>query len=140
MALIVNGASYHFNDADHNESNYGFGLTYELPDTFPRFDFLKGERLAAEFDVFKDSYSDTGISAGVSWTRPLNQRFEYGIKAGLLHSDHLVEEYDAPIFPYIVPFLETRITKRVDLRTAVVPPLGDITYGYMMFSLNIDIN
>lgn len=136
--LIVNGASYHFKRSGLNEKNYGLGFSYKIADSDMRPDFLKGEALYLEGDVFKDSFSKLGIAAAVTWKQPVLEHFQFGLKTGLLKSDHMKDEFDLPIVPYIVPFIETDFKFPVNLRTTVIPPLGDVTYGYMMFQLIVD--
>ncbi|GGK76955.1 hypothetical protein [Amphritea balenae] len=137
LNLHLNGASYHFKRAGHNEQNYGLGFSYKLSDSNQRPDFLKKEPLYFELDIFKDSFSDTGLTAAIAWKKRLSKRTSYGIKAGLWYAQSNTDKYNTPFLPYVVPFLETNYDTRINLRTTIVPPFGDVTYGSLMFQLII---
>lgn len=133
--LILNGASYHFKRASHNEKNYGLGFSYKLKNSNLRPSFLENEPLYFELDVFKDSFSDTGYAGAIAWKRPLSRHSQYGLKVGLLRSEHSEKQFGMPVIPYAVPFLETNFEYPVNLRTTLIPPFRDVTYGYLMFQL-----
>lgn len=141
MSLLVSGTSVHFKDADHNEQNYGVGFSYLLPEDnlVKNIDLLRDQPIYFEFDAFKDSFSDIALSAGLAYKKKVFNYLNIGFKAGLLKSKHVKREHDLYLIPYLVPIVESAFDFPINLRWMLIPPVGDITNGYMMFQFVVDL-
>lgn len=65
--------------------------------------------------------------------------FNYGIAAGVVTSKDL-QNKGWPVFPAVVPFVETRFNSRLNVRMIAVPPWGDVTNGEIFLQLLWDID
>ena len=138
--VFVNGLSYHFKDHGQEAFNPGLGVFYNLQNKVPSLGFLNDEKLALEFDAYSDSYRDFGFALGVSWKRSLvDDRIFYGLKVGLVHEDNASKADNAGyLVPYVVPFIELK-QGSFGVRSMLIPPLGDITDGYVTLQFIVDL-
>ncbi len=136
--IFINGFSYHFEDLNQQPVNLGLGVYYNLQNQVPWMGFLNKEKLALEFDVYDDSYNDIGFAIGVTWkTSLVADNVYFGLKAGLVHEDN-ASENAGYLIPGIVPFLELR-GGSFGVRSMLVPPVGDITHGYVTLQFIVDL-
>ncbi len=135
--IFINGLSYHFKDHGQQSVNLGLGVFYNLQNQVPSLVFLNEEKIALEFDAYSDSYGDFGYAGGLSWKRSLiSDKMFYGLKVGLVHEDN-ASKNAGYFIPYIVPFLELK-HGLVGVRSMLIPPLGDITDGYVTLQFLVD--
>lgn len=125
LSLNVNGASYHFkgNRDDLNEENVGLGFTYYLKTLDTKFRLFDEAKFSVGADVYSDSFSSTGIALYGTLRKPLVKRLDYGVSFGVVHEDHLEDDYGLYFHPYAAPFLETTFDGPVDFRLSLIPPV-----------------
>lgn len=137
--LHLNGVSYHFNKNKQNRYNYGLGFSYNIGRLNSRHGFLDDSRLAFEFDGYRDSYGNPAYAGGFYLSKNLSDRFDWGLKAGLVHS-HDLQDSGNFLYPYVLPFVESVFKSPVNIRITLVPPWGSVTDGELTFQLMIDFS
>ena len=73
--------------------------------------------------------------------RPLNMfndLLQIGAMAGLSYKQNLREESGWPIFPYVLPFIQTNFGWRLNVRSIWVPPVREKTDNQFVFQLLVE--
>lgn len=140
FTLHINGYAYHFKRSGHNEKNYGAGLSYHHGQIKSENELLNESRVAFELDIFRDSFSDIGYAAGVTWQKQLFNSLDWGLKLGFVHEDHLWDTEDMYLVPYLLPFVESRWKTPVNVRMTLTPPLGDLSNGMVFFQMIVGLD
>jgi hypothetical protein len=135
IVLHVNGLSYHFggSDKDLNELNWGLGATYDLGRLSSGSRILNNAVFTFNTDIYRDSFYDMGYAFGVALQNKLIGPVDFGLHAGFVHEDNIVDKGGWYLFPYLVPFLETTFDMPVNCRMTLVPPLEGYSKGLLTF-------
>lgn len=138
--LHLNALTYHFQDGeDNNQTNWGLGLQRSFHASTGDAFLWRNWVSFWEFDVYQDSYYDIGVSGGLGTQRPLFKYLDLGFKAGLVYEAGLEEDNGSPLLPYLLPFLETNFSTRLNGRLTIVPPVSDGITGIVTFQLILDL-
>jgi hypothetical protein len=111
--------------SDWNEVNPGLGLT-----------FFPGRHLGYTAGVFKNSYNDTSMFAGITGRVPFRLG-ELGMSGGAVSGYD--ELSDAPVLPLLVPYARINVARKYALRLNYLPPIGKFTTGVIGAELVIGL-
>jgi len=137
LHLHLNGLTYHFSTdrSELNEFNYGLGASWDLGRLAADNRLIDGTIIAVEGEVYSDSFSQLGAAFGLSAQRNLCRGLDFGLRLGLMHEDNLRDKVGVAVFPYLLPYLQTRFGGPLDARLTLVPPLGSKTGGLAALQL-----
>ena len=138
--LQINGIGLHFDKGKNtNQENWGLGIQRSLGIIESEESLFTGWRKFWELDVYKDSYSDAALSSAFGVQRSVARYLDFGFRAGLVYERGLKKSAGSPIFPALLPFIETSFDIPVNLRATVVPPISSLTDGLVSLQLIVDI-
>ena len=131
-ALHVNGRSYHFARKGQVEFNYGLGFSVSLVRLNSGSPILDGAKLGFEFDEYRDSFGHTAFSVGGFLQQGLSGHWDWGAKFGLDHETSITQ-HGLYVFPYVVPYVESKFRFPVNIRVIFIPPVPSYTDGFLAF-------
>lgn len=136
--LHINGYALHItNDDDVNEFVVGLGLTWDIKRVDIDWLNLTDVVIAFDGDVLKDSNYEWSVGVGVSLRKSVGV-FEVGALAGLTYKKNLQEDSGFPIFPYVLPFIQSNLDHRLNVRVVWIPPVRKSTDNQLVFQLLVD--
>jgi len=133
--LHVNGLSYHFGGSSNelNEKNWGLGFGYEIGRLGSESKIFNRAIVSINTDFYRDSFAGFGYAFGVALQNRLIGPIDLGLQVGLVHEDNIVDKGGLYLFPFLVPFLETKFDFPVNYRITLVPPLNGFSKGLLTF-------
>ena len=136
--LHLNGYAWHIaSEGDVNEFVVGLGLTWDIKRVNFNWIKLTDVVMAFDGDILKDSNNEWAVAGGVSLRKPVGV-VDIGILAGLTYKQNLIEDTGFPLFPYVLPFLQSSFDYPLNVRAVWIPPVRKTTDNQIVFQLLVD--
>jgi len=110
----VNGTSYHPDNRNFNEQNYGVGISWG-------FDRTNNWTTNYNADVFIDSSSNWTGYIGKEYKKEIGF-VSVGANFFLMHRKSVLDNYNIPIFPGVLPTLSFG-SEQMKVRMTYIPPV-----------------